>query len=68
VNQLGFRHSITLPDRGDFLVDNKITFEIGGKNKPQKKIKNIPDSYVVKDNIEPGTMNIIPFWLFGFLY
>ncbi len=68
VNQLGFMHSVSLPDNGDFLVDNKITFEIGGKNKSQRQIKNISDSYVVKDNIETGTMNIIPLWLFGFLY
>lgn len=52
----------------DFLVDGKHTFEIGGKNKGQKQIKNTPDSYIVKDNIEIGNDNIIPLWLFGFLY
>jgi len=54
--------------KGDFLVNDKYTFEIGGKWKQQKQIKNIPDSYVVKDEIETGNNNIIPLWLFGFLY
>ena len=53
---------------GDFFVNDKYTFEIGGKGKQQKQIKNIPDSFVVKDEIETGNNNIIPLWLFGFLY
>ena len=61
-------HDIVLPQKGDFLVDNKFTFEIGGKNKGQKQIKNIEDSYIVKDDIETGVMNIIPLWLFGLIY
>ncbi len=52
----------------DFLIDEKYTFEIGGKNKGQKQIKDIPDSFVVKDDIVVGNDNIIPLWLFGFLY
>lgn len=52
----------------DFFINEKYTFEIGGKGKKQKQIKNIPDSYVVKDEIETGNNNIIPLWLFGFLY
>lgn len=55
-------------ESSDFLVDGKLTFEIGGKNKGQKQIKNIPDSYIVKDDIVIGNDNIIPIWLFGFLY
>lgn len=61
-------HDIVLPQKGDFLVDNKFTFEIGGKNKGQKQIKNIENSYIVKDDIETGVMNIIPLWLFGLIY
>ena len=53
---------------GDFFVNDKYTFEIGGKGKQQKQINNIPDSFVVKDEIETGNNNIIPLWLFGFLY
>jgi len=52
----------------DFFVNDKYTFEIGGKGKKQKQIKNISDSFIVKDEIETGNDNIIPLWLFGFLY
>jgi predicted AAA+ superfamily ATPase len=53
---------------GDFLVKSKFTFEIGGKNKSFKQIKDIENSYVVSDDIEMGFGNKIPLWLFGFLY
>lgn len=53
---------------GDFLVDNQYIFEVGGKNKSFKQIKDIPNSYVVSDDIEIGFNNKIPLWLFGFLY
>ncbi len=54
--------------RGDFLVDDKYTFEIGGKNKSFKQIKDIENSFVVRDDIEIGSDKILPLWLFGFLY
>ena len=62
------KHSIYYSNRGDFLVDEKYTFEIGGKNKGFKQIQDIPNSYVVADDIEIGSVNKIPLWLFGFLY
>lgn len=61
-------YTIAIPKKGDFLVDEKYTFEIGGKNKTFKQIKNIQDSYIVADDIEIGSGNKIPLWLFGFLY
>ncbi len=63
-----FNHDISIPKKGDFLIDNKFLFEIGGKNKKYKQIKDIPDSYIVADDIEIGSKNKIPLWLFGFLY
>lgn len=51
----------------DFLI-NDITFEVGGKNKKQKQIQNIENSFVVKDDIEFGYMNILPLWHFGMTY
>jgi uncharacterized protein len=68
LNQLSCRHRITLPKKGDFLVDNNFTFEIGGPNKTKRQIKDIPNSFVVQDNIETGFGQTIPLWLFGFLY
>ncbi len=63
-----FKHSLYYVNRGDFLVDEKYTVEIGGKNKGFEQIKNIPNSYLVADDIEIGFKNKIPLWLFGFLY
>ncbi|MDD2904796.1 MAG: AAA family ATPase [Sulfurimonas sp.] len=55
-------------DKGDFYLEEKYTFEVGGKNKDFKQIKDIPNSYIAADDIEFGFGNKIPLWLFGFLY
>jgi predicted AAA+ superfamily ATPase len=67
-NQVSVKHKVNASKKADFLVDNRYTFEIGGKNKSQKQLSGVPNSYVVKDDIEIGNDNIIPLWLFGFLY
>ncbi len=54
--------------KGDFVVDSQYIVEIGGKNKSYKQIADIPNSFVVSDEIEIGFRNKIPLWLFGFLY
>ena len=53
---------------GDFLLDRKYLFEVGGKNKGFSQIADRPESYVIADNIETGFGNKIPAWLLGFLY
>lgn len=68
MNQLSNNYIIQASKEADFFVANKFTFEIGGKNKSKKQIKNTANAYVVKDDIEIGSDNIIPLWLFGFLY
>lgn len=65
---VSFGYSIYYVNQGDFLVDEKYTVEIGGKSKNFKQIKDMPNSYVVADDIEMGFGNKIPLWLFGFLY
>ncbi len=67
-NQTNKLNSVNASKQADFIINNKYTFEIGGKNKQQKQIQNIKNAFIVKDNIEIGTDNIIPLWLFGFLY
>ena len=53
---------------GDYTV-NGINFEIGGKNKGLKQIKNnLENSYLVKDDIVVGSKYEIPLYVFGFLY
>lgn len=61
-------HQVTLPKQGDFLVNEKYTFEIGGSRKQMQQIRNIQNSYVLADGIATGALNRIPLWLFGFLY
>ena len=68
MNQVGTSHALTYPKKGDFLVDGKYLFEVGGKGKTFRQIKDLPDSFVVNDGIEVGIGNKIPLWLFGFLY
>jgi uncharacterized protein len=68
VNMLSVEHLVSVPKQGDFLVDNRYTFEIGGKNKGFKQIAGIPDSYLAIDDVEMSAGNKIPLWLFGFLY
>lgn len=68
LNQFKGIEEINLSEQSDFIINKKYTFEIGGKNKTKKQIFNIPDSYIAKDNIEIGAINIIPVWLFGFMY
>jgi predicted AAA+ superfamily ATPase len=66
VNQLNAVAMLLAP-QGDFMVDN-YTFEVGGKSKSFKQIKDIQNSFVVADDIEIGHGNKIPLWLFGMLY
>lgn len=68
LNMTGAFHKISSPERGDFLVDGKYVFEIGGKNKDFSQIRDIRNSFLAIDNIEIGIGNKIPLWVFGLLY
>jgi predicted AAA+ superfamily ATPase len=67
-SQVGVNSSIYYVERGDFLIDEKYTVEIGGKNKGFEQIKDIQNSFVIADDIEIGFKNRVPLYLFGFLY
>lgn len=68
LNQLLVKHRVNLHPKADFLVEQKYIFEIGGKTKTGKQVKELEDGYVFKDDIETGHRNHIPLWLLGFLY
>ena len=68
LNQLSCSHVVEYPNKGDFWIDKKYLFEIGGKSKLNKQIKEASNAYIAADNIEYGFQNKIPLWLFGFLY
>lgn len=67
-SMLAPNHKLAEPPAGDLMVDERLLFEIGGKNKNFSQIADIPDSYVIADDIETGLGNKIPLWLMGFLY
>lgn len=67
-NQTSAVATLTMPKKGDFLLDGTHLFEVGGKNKSFDQIKDIPNSYLAIDETEVGYGNRIPLWMFGFLY
>jgi len=67
VNQLNAVSKVSLAHQGDFVVD-KYTFEVGGKRKMVDQLKDVPNSFVVSDDLEVGHKNKIPLWLFGMMY
>ena len=68
LSQLSYKHLVTYPKSGDFIIDNRLTFEIGGKNKGYSQIKHLKNSFLAIDDIAYGDKKRIPLWLFGFLY
>jgi predicted AAA+ superfamily ATPase len=60
--------SVELAGSGDFVVNGRYTFEVGGKKKGFKQIDGVADAYVAAADIEVGFKNKIPLWMFGFLY
>jgi predicted AAA+ superfamily ATPase len=68
MNQLSFNHKVTLPPKGDFLVDGKHSFEVGGKSKTFRDAAPGNNFWIAADEIETGTGQKVPLWLLGFLY
>ena len=68
LNQLSQSYQVTYPPAGDFLVDGKYLFEVGGRKKGFDQIKDIENSYLAIDETEVGYGNKIPLWMFGLLY
>ncbi len=51
----------------DFEIDG-ITFEVGGRNKKGRQLKDADKGYIVKDKVEYAAGKSIPIWMFGFIY
>ena len=68
LNALSKNYDVAYPAKGDFLVESKFLFEVGGRNKNFSQIKDIENSFIAFDDVEIGYGNKIPLWLFGFLY
>ena len=67
-SQLTVAHDVKCPQKGDFLIDDKYLFEVGGRKKSFEQIADVPDSFLAVDDTEIGHGNRIPLWLFGFTY
>ena len=68
VSQLQTFHKVHLSSQADFIINDKYTFEVGGKSKGQKQIEGLENAWIVKDDIEQPILNAIPLWMFGLLY
>ena len=68
MNQLSESHDVRYPKAGDFKVDKKYLFEVGGKSKTFEQIKDLPNSFLAIDDTEIGRKARIPLWMFGLLY
>ena len=69
VNQLAVNHTVEYSKKqGDFKIDGRILFEVGGKDKSFKQIADLPDSYVLADSLDFPIGKKLPIWLMGFLY
>lgn len=68
LNQLTTYNKVHYPKKGDFLVNERYTFEIGGMNKSKRQIASVENAFLALDNLEYGFGSKIPLWLFGFLY
>lgn len=63
-NQVGYKHQIKSSGKADFKVNDLFQFSVGGKYTVPAE-----DGYfAAADMIEVGKGNVIPLWLFGFLY
>lgn len=66
LNNLWKDHKLYKGDKGtSFYVDEGIPFRICTEG---YRIKNNPSIYYVQHKAEVGHGNLIPLWLFGFLY
>jgi len=69
VNQLSVSHTVEYgKTQGDFLIDGKITIEVGGHDKTFDQIADIPNSYILADSMEFPVGKKLPLWIVGLLY
>ncbi len=68
-NQTGCRHQVEYSGQGDFRVDRRWLFEVGGKAKDGRQIARAKEeAFIAADDMDYPAGNKIPLWLFGLLY
>ena len=66
-NQMRVTKDVISSRISDFEIDG-MTFEVGGRRKGKKQLATAEVGYIVRDDIEIGSGNIIPLWAFGLTY
>lgn len=66
-NQMRVENEVIASRVSDFMIGDR-TFEVGGRKKGKKQVENVPDAFVVKDDIEFAQGNVLPLWSFGLNY
>jgi predicted AAA+ superfamily ATPase len=68
INQVGSQEKIRLHDKADFLVNDRILIEVGGRGKTNQQIKDQTEAFLAVDHIEMGFGKKVPLYVFGLLY
>ena len=66
-NQTRLTQDVTSSKVSDFSI-GKFTFEVGGAKKSHRQVKDVENSFIVRDDIEYASGDIIPLWGFGLMY
>lgn len=66
-NQTRLVLPVTSSKTSDFEI-GKYTFEVGGKKKGTKQVKDVDNAYIVRDDTEYAAGVFLPLWSFGLLY
>lgn len=66
-NQTRLALDVTSSKVSDFSI-GKYTFEVGGAKKSHRQIKDVVNSFIVRDDTEYANGDILPLWAFGLLY
>lgn len=67
-SQMRVANEVKFPKQGDFLINDKYLFELGGKKKNFDQIADVANSFLAVDDTEVGYGNRIPLWMFGMVY
>ena len=69
VNQLSVNHTVEYSkNEGDFRIDGKVILEVGGNKKSFDQIADIPNSYILADDMEYPLGKKLPLWIVGMNY
>lgn len=66
-NQMRVNNNVMASFTTDFKID-EYSFEVGGRTKGTRQVRDLENAFVVKDNVEFSSNNVLPLWWFGLNY